>query len=43
MTPKEFQAQHDLTDEEMAKIREICILFKGRVVKILNGAWKDVK
>lgn len=34
MTPKEFQELHGFTDEDMEKIRMICLLFNGRVMKI---------
>lgn len=34
MTQKEFQEKHNLTDEEMERIRMICKMFNGKVISI---------
>jgi len=43
MSPKEFQEKHGFTDEDISLIRELCLLFNGKITNItaiLNQAKK---
>ena len=37
MTEKDFQEKYNLTDEDLADIKEICLMFDGKIISIKDS------